>query len=208
MFEQGGDSQRYISLARIHPSKLGIIRHKGTEYIGVNNLHSSSLKVAVNLVFGTVEWANLISGKRHPTESSNSRPKRSVYLTQTMGFSQRMQSAVCMALGLTDSPHSNQEEGSIAYSSRICPPGTSASPSSLDSRCLKLHVELQTTLAPDDPSSPVKGKIGNSPFKVKNKGDSTGHDDMVTQLNYSDEGKSSPFTLPPMYLTPACSPRL
>ncbi|KLO05483.1 hypothetical protein SCHPADRAFT_946878 [Schizopora paradoxa] len=165
-FEQSSKDERYVSLGRIAPSRLTVQKVGGTEFIALRNFHSSTSKVVCNLTFGTVEWSNVLTGERHPSEPAASRPKRGVYLSQVGGFGPRVQAVVCNVFNLQSSPIAQQGESYLCYSSR-------------------LQIPNQQTTLTSNPASPVKKKNPNPMFAVRNSaGDSTRQDDFVLQLNY------------------------
>lgn len=124
MFEQGGVLGRYVCFGRIPPSRLDIVQVGGADFIGVKQAHNASpAKVAVNLMFGSVDWSNITSGDPHEGSSANSRRKKAVHLAQIGGFGIRHQALVCKVFRLNASPVAQQGEDYVEFSTKLMPTG-------------------------------------------------------------------------------------
>lgn len=100
-FEQGGEGRRYVSLGRISPGKLQVVKHENAEFVGIKNLSGGAAKVACALHFGMVEMSNLTTGERFSGESTNARLKKAVRVTPIPVFAYREQACISMVFGAT-----------------------------------------------------------------------------------------------------------
>lgn len=207
MFVQGGQDSRYISLPRISPGRLVVLKLGGTEFLACKDPSGGPPRVACALNLGTVEWSNVTTGEPYPRGGEKQRIKKGINVFQISGWSIREQSCICTVFECSDASPLAQmgwEDDNVPisfqFTTKLLPQGMFCFSFIIRCSTFKLFPlpgsSIQTSLASSctTPGSlskrtlakaiPIKTTVANSSMQGQFK----------TQLSFNDDGNVLYYT--------------